>query len=211
MTYADHRRPPARRRPPPRRRRRRAWPVLLVLLLVIAALGYVLFDGRVWDQITGTSAAPSQAPVAEPADVTIDELLDRAVDNGDGTMTLTVTEAEVGGLVRDGLQRGGTPALRDVTVDLQNPDGSAPGQMQLNGRLRDQDVPVTAIVDLTAGGGNVEPTVRDVRVGPLPVPGSVRQDLNRQLQDVSLLGAEQVDVERLHTTDQELVATGSRR
>ena len=209
MTYADRRRPPARRRPPPRRRRR-AWPVLLVLLVVIVALAFLLFDGRLWDQIAGTPAS-SEAPVAEPVDVTIDELLDRAVDNGDGTMTVTVTEAEAGGLVRDGLQRGGTPALRDVTVDLQDPDGSAPGQMQLNGRLEGEDLPVTAIVDLTPGGGSVEPTVRDVRVGPLPVPGSVRQDLNRQLQDVSLLGAQQVDVEELHTTDRELVVTGRRR
>jgi hypothetical protein len=208
MTYADHRRPPARRRPPPRRRRRRrAWPVLLFLLLLVGALAFVLFNEEVWDRIVGTS----EAPVAEPVDVSVDELLDRAVDNGDGTMTVTVSEAEAGGLVRDGLQSGGTTTLRDVTVDLQQPDSSAPGQMEINGRLPDQDVPVTAVVDLSADGGNVEPTVRDVRLGPLPVPGSVREDLNRQLQDVSLLGAQQVDVEELETTEQELIVTGRRR
>jgi len=184
---------------------------VLLVLLVIVALGLLLFDGRVWERIAGTSATSSEPPVAAPEDVTLDELLDRAVDNGDGTMTVTVSEAEAGGLVRDGLRSGGTPALRDVTVDLQEPDGSAPGQMQLDGRMRDQDVPVTAVVDLAADGGTIEPTVRDVRVGPLPVPGSVRRDLNRQLRDVSLLGAAEVDVEQLRTTDSELEVTGRRR
>jgi hypothetical protein len=186
------------------------WPALLVFLLMVAALAYVLLNDEVWERIAASPTA-SEAPVAEPVDVTVDELLDRAVDNGDGTMTVTVSEAEAGGLVRDGLRRGGTPSLRDVTVDLQEPDGSAAGQMQINGRLRDQDVPVTAVVDLAAQGGSIEPTVRDVRLGPLPVPGSVREDLNRQLQDVSLLGARQVDVEQLHTTERELVVTGRRR
>jgi hypothetical protein len=183
---------------------------VLLLLSVIAALAFLLFDYRVWDQIAGSSSGPSET-VAEPVDVTIDELLDRAVDNGDGTMTVTVTEAEAGGLVSDGLQRGGTIDLRDITVDLMSPDGSAPGQMRLNGRLRDQNVPVTAIVDLRVSDGDVEPSVRDVRLGPLPVPGGMREDLDQQLQAVSLLGAEQIRVKRLRTTDQELVVTGSRR
>jgi hypothetical protein len=184
--------------------------VFLFLLLVIAALAYVVFNEQLWERITAAPAS-SEAPVAEPVDVTLEELLDRAVDNGDGTITVTITEAEAGGLVRDGLQRGATPTLREVTVDLQDPGGSAPGQMQINGRLPEQDVPVTVIVDLAASGGNVEPTVRDARLGPLPVPGGVREDLNGQLQGVSLLGARQVDVERLHTTEQELVVTGRRR
>jgi hypothetical protein len=208
MTYADYRQP-SRRRPPPRRRRR-AWPWVLVLLLILAALAYLLFDGQVWDQIAGT-AQPSEPAVAEPVDVTVDELLDRAVDNGDGTMTVTVTEAEMGGLVRDGLQQGGTPMLRDVTVDLQRPDGSAPGQMTLRGRLPDQNVPVTVVVDLNVNDQDVEPTVRDVRLGPLPVPSSMREDLTQQLRQVSLLGGQNVAVEELRTNERELEVTGSRR
>ena len=208
MTYADYRQP-SRRRPPPRRHRR-AWPWVLVLLLILAALAYLLFDGQVWDQIAGT-AQPSEPAVAEPVDVTVDELLDRAVDNGDGTMTVTVTEAEMGGLVRDGLQQGGTPMLRDVTVDLQRPDGSAPGQMTLRGRLPDQNVPVTVVVDLNVNDQDVEPTVRDVRLGPLPVPSSMREDLTQQLRQVSLLGGQNVAVEELRTNERELEVTGSRR
>ena len=210
MTYADRRRPPPRRPPPYRgRRRRRVWPAVLALL-VLAALAFLLFEDRVWQQIAGSSSGPSET-VAEPVDVTIEEVLDRAVDNGDGTMTVTITEAEAGGLVRDGLQRGGTTDLRDITVNLMNPDGSAPGQMELNGRLRDQNVPVTAIVDLRVRDGDLEPSVRDVRLGPLPVPGAMRDDLDQQLRAISLLGAERIRVERLRTTDQELTVTGRRR
>jgi hypothetical protein len=211
MTYADYRRPPpSRRRRPPMRRRRRAWPWVLLLLLILGVLAYLLFTPQVWDQLAAT-AEESEPAVAEPVDVTVDELLDRAVDNGDGTMTVTVTEGEVGGLVRDGLQSGSAPMLRDVTVDLQRPDGSAPGQMTLRGRLPDQNVPVTVLVDLSVNDQDVQPTVRDVRLGPLPVPSSMRDDLTQQLRQVSLLGGQNVAVEELRTNEQELVVTGSRR
>jgi hypothetical protein len=210
MTYADYRQPPPSRRRPPPRRRRRAWPWVLVLLMILGGLAYLLFNGQVWDQLAGT-ARESEPAVAEPVDVTVDELLDRAVDNGDGTMTVTVTEAEMGGLVRDGLQQGGTPMVRDVTVDLQRPDGSAPGQMTLRGRLPDQNVPVTVVVDLNVNDQDVEPNVRDVRLGPLPVPNSMRDDLTQQLRQVSLLGGQNVAVEELRTNERELVVTGSRR
>jgi hypothetical protein len=183
---------------------------VLVLLLILGALAYLLFNGQVWDQLTGTSQQ-SEPAVAEPVDVTLDELLDRAVDNGDGTMTVTVTEAEAGGLVRDGLESGGSPMLRDVAVDLQRPDGSAPGQMTLHGRLPDQDVPVTVVVDLSVNDQDVQPTVRDVRLGPLPVPSSMRDDLTQQLRQVSLLGGQNIAVEELRTNDQELTVTGRRR
>jgi hypothetical protein len=183
---------------------------VLALLVILGVLAYLMFNAQVWEQLTGTSEQ-SEPAVAEPVDVTVDELLDRAVDNGDGTMTVTVTEAEAGGLVRDGLQSGGTPMLRDVTVDLQRPDGSAPGQMTLRGRLPDQNVPVTVVVDLNVNDQDVQPTVRDVRLGPLPVPSSMRDDLTQQLRQFSLLGGQNVAVEELRTTDQELVVTGRRR
>lgn len=181
---------------------------MFALLLVLAGLWYLLLGGG-FERFAGAPSEPSEPAVAAPVDVTVDEILDRAVDNGDGTMTVTVSEAEVGGLVRDHLS-GGQAGLRDITVDLAEPDGSAPGQMELEGRLEDQDLPVTAIIDLQVSGGQVQPSVRDVRVGPLPVPGSIREDLDRQLTDVGLLADQDIDVEALHTTERELVVTGSR-
>jgi hypothetical protein len=183
----------------------------LLFLLVIAGLGAYLFFGGGFEQLATPTSDSSAPPVAEPVDVTVQDLLDRAVDNGDGTMTVTVTEAETGGLVRDALEGGGTATLRDVTTDLVRPDGDAPGQMRIAGRLRDRDVPVTAVVDLAPRDGRVDATVRSVGLGPLPVPGSLREDLNQQLREVSLLGDQEVAVEELHTTDRELVATGRRR
>jgi hypothetical protein len=44
----------------------------------------------------------------------------------------------------------------------------------------------------------------------LPVPGSIREDLDRQLQDISLLAGQDIDVNKLRTTERKLVVTGSR-
>ena len=210
MTYADRRPPPRRRRPPPRRRGGGGGRVaLLVLLLVLAALAYLLY-GDGFDRLAGRTDQPSEPDVAAPVDVTFEELLDRAEENPDGSVTVTMSEAEAGGLMRDGLSRSRTPALEDVTVDLQPPDGSAPGQMELQGRLPDQDLPVTALIDLRVNAGAVEPSVRDVRVGPLPVPAGLADDLNQQLQQVSLLADRGVEVDDLETSERNLVVTGHR-
>ena len=83
--------------------------------------------------------------------------------------------------------------------------------MTLHGRLPDQNVPVTVVVDLSVNDQDVQPTVRDVRLGPLPVPSSMREDLTQQLRQVSLLGGQDAAVEELRTNEQELVVTGSRR
>jgi hypothetical protein len=210
MTYADRRPPPRRRRPPPRRRGGGGGRVaLLVLLLVLAALAYLLY-GDGFDRLAGRTDQPSEPDVAAPVDVTFEELLDRAEENPDGSVTVTMSEAEAGGLMRDGLSRSRTPALEDVTVDLQPPDGSAPGQMELQGRLPDQDLPVTALIDLRVNAGAVEPSVRDVRVGPLPVPAGLADDLNQQLQQVSLLADRGVEVDDLETSERNLIITGRR-
>lgn len=208
MTYADRRPPPRQRRPPPRRGGG-GWVALIVLLVVLAALAYLLLGGG-FDRLAGRTDQPSEPDVAAPVDVTFEELLDRAEENPDGSITVTVSEAEAGGLMRDGLSRGGTPTLEDVTVDLQRSDGSAPGQMELRGRLPDQDLPVTAAIDLRVDAGAVEPSVRDVRVGPLPVPAGLADDLNQQLQQVSLLADQGIDVDDLETSERNLVVTGRR-
>ena len=211
MTYTDRRPPSRRRRPPPRRRRGGGggWAALLVLVLVLGALAYLLFGGG-FDRLARGGEEPTEPDVAAPVDVTFEELLERAEENPDGSVTVTVSEAEAGGLMRDGLSRGGTPTLRDVTVDLQEPAGSAPGQMELEGRLPDQDLPVTAVIDLRVDDGEVQPSVRDVRVGPLPVPAGLADDLNQQLQQVSLLADQGIEVDDLETSERNLVVTGRR-
>lgn len=204
MTYVDD-----RRMPPGRRRRRGGgggWVALLVLLLVLGALAWLLLGGG-FDQLAG-GEEPSEADVAEPVDVSLGELLERAEANDDGSVTVTVTEGEAGGLMRQALSRGGDPVLEDVRVDLQRPDGAAPGQMIVAGRLPDQDVPVTAVIDLEVDGGEVRPDVRDVRVGPLPVPAGLAEDLNDRVADVGLLADQNITVEDLSTTERRLRVRG---
>lgn len=197
-------------RPPryPRRRRRLG---VLVAVLVIGVLGYVLLgDGRFWSTVSSADTSASEPARAAPVDVTFAELLDDAAVNADGSVTVTASEAQVGGLVRDGLDTAGGPTLTDVTVDVQAPAGAADGQLAVRGTLDEQRVPVTAIVDLTIVDGQVAPVVRDARVGPLPVPAAVRDDLTRQLSAAGVLSSSGIRLEDLRTTDGDLVVTGRR-
>lgn len=177
----------------------------MVVLLLLAGVGYLLLAAPLSPEASPDAAEPAEP---SPAADAIAGILDDAVENPDGSMTVTLSEAETGGLVRAGLTRTDGPTLRDVTVDLVTPDGPAPGQMVVRGRLRDQRVPVTAVVDVDVTAGAAQPSVRDVRVGPLSVPEALRGELNAQLQQVDLITDQGVVVDELATTDQELIVTG---
>lgn len=183
---------------------------LLVLIAILGGLAWLVLGGGFDRLATGGSEESSQPVVEEPVDVSLDELVDRMQDNGDGTVTVSLSEGETGGLMRRALTRRGEPTLDDLTVDLQEPDGSAPGQMQIAGRLPERDLPVTAVVDLDVDAGEVQPSVRGVKVGPFPVPAGLAADLNEQLQQVGLLADQGIAVDDLETTDGELSVTGRR-
>lgn len=193
-------------RRPARYRRRRPVGTLLILLLLVGAVAYVLVAG-------GLPAAQPEEPVVDgaPAEdtVAINDVLDDAVENPDGSVTVTASEAQTASLVAAGLARSSSPALRDVAVDLVEVDDGPAGRMIVTGRLERQPVPIEATVDLDVVDSSVRPTVRDVRIGPVGVPASVRRDLNRQLRDLVVLADERIVVEEVRTTDTELVLTGS--
>jgi hypothetical protein len=196
---------PAVRRPAPRRSRAG----VIVAVLVAAGLAVLAFgDDALWRRSATLDA--SRPAAAEPTAVTVDDILAGAVTNPDGTITVKLSEAETAGLVRAGLSRSGAPVLENLTIDLVRPDGSASGQMEIAGQLRDQPLPVNATVELEVANGRAEPSVRSVRVGPLQVTESTRAQLNAQLREVSLLGVEGVTVQSLHTTDSQLEITGRR-
>lgn len=193
------------RRPARYRRRRRPVGALLILLLLVGAVVYVLVAG-------GLPVAQPEEPVTDgaPAEdtVAINDVLDDALENPDGSVTVTASEGQTASLVAAGLARSSSPALRDVAVDLVEVDDGPAGRMIVTGRLERQPVPVEATVDLDVVDSSVRPTVRDVRIGPLGVPASVRRDLNRQLRDLVVLADERIVVEDVRTTDTELVLTG---
>jgi hypothetical protein len=188
-----------------RRRRRPARGLLFVLLL--AAAIYVLVtggfaDGRAGQEVTGGTRAEGG--------LAVNELLDDVTENGDGSITVDVSEGQTAALVAAGLARSSAPTLRDVAVDLVTVDEGPPGRMIVTGRLADQPVPVRATIDLEVVDSSVRPTVRDARIGPLGMPSSVRRDLNRQLRDLVGVAAQGIVVSDLRTTDTALVLTGSR-
>lgn len=196
------------------RRRRRPARALLFLLLLAAAT-YVLVTGGFADgragrdtgQATGQETTGGTRAEGGPA---VDELLDDVTDNGDGSITVDVSEGQTAALVAAGLARSSAPTLRDVAVDLVTVDDGPPGRMIVTGRLADRPVPVRATIDLEVVDSSVRPTVRDARIGPLGMPSSVRRDLSRQLRDLVGVAARGIVVSDLRTTDTALVLTGSR-
>jgi hypothetical protein len=193
-------------RTPYRRRRGRAI-VVVVLLAVIGA--YVLLrsaDGQSGRPVGATAGATPTASIS-----TVDDLLARAKTNPDGSQTVTLDQGETAGLVAGALERAPSQPLRDVSVDLVAPEGQAAGRMIVAGRLTDPSLPVEAVVDLQVVDAVVQPVVRDVRVGPLPLPARAREDINRQVQELALVADEWIAVEELSTEDDRLVLTGRLR
>lgn len=183
--------------------------LLVVLVLAAAAVGVLL-------PITTSGvapAAPARSTASAPAAPreTVERILERADRNADGSLSVEVTERETTALVRAGLARTGAPAIEGLRVDLVRAAGDAAGTMVLDGRLEAQGLPVQAVVDLVVLDGRILPTVREVRVGPLPLSGGVRDDLNRELAARSQLIDAGLIVEDLRTTERGLVLRGRGR
>jgi hypothetical protein len=201
---------------------RRVVVAIVVIALLAAALGSYLIVGPDVAEpeapVAAASAGPSRSPVPsappspEPTPTTTaGRILQRAERNADGSVSVEVSERETTTLVAAGLARNGAPAIDDLQVDLVAAAEGAAGTMVLVGELADQGLPVTATVDLAVLDGQILPRVRDVRVGPLPITGVVREDLNAELESRGGLIDVGLTIEELRTTEQQLVVRGRDR
>lgn len=191
-------------------RRRRA---LLAVALLVAAGVFVLVSGGVVPAQPSPSTSASAEPTA-PAETTpaaVDEVLDGAEANPDGSVTVSLDAGETTGLVASALARAPAQPLRVVSVDLVEPEGDADGRMVVVGRLDEPSLPVEAVIDLRVVDEAVRPTVRDVRVGPVPLPPGTREDINQQVRQLALVADDQIAVEDLSTAGGALVLTGRPR
>lgn len=189
-----------------RARRSRGRALLVIALLVIA--GVVVLATVGGPPARGRS--PSTAS-ADPSPLVVDDLLDRAQPNPDGSVTVTLDDEDAAALVAAALARAPNRPLRDVAVDLVAPDGDADGRLVVAGRLDEPSLPVEAVVDLRVVDAAVRPTVTDVRVGPVPVPAGTRKDINRQIRGLALVAEDRFTVQELSTVDGALVLTGRAR
>lgn len=195
-------------------RRRRRGPVLLVVTLLLVAAVYALSANDPGDA-AGTTATTTNQPQGSPAEdpAAVDAAVDRAVDAAadGGTVTVSLTEGETAGLVANALERA-PQQVNDVTVDLVDPpdDAGADVRMVVDGRLDQPALPVRAVVDLEVVDARVVGVVNDLRVGPLPVTGAVRDDVNRQLRELSVVADDAFDVDAIATDGDELVVRGRR-
>lgn len=191
--------------------RRRGRALLVVGLLLALGAAVLLAGGRVRapDGPLATSDDPSDVASAAPVDV--DDLMDDAVTNPDGSVTVSLDDDQAAGLVASALTRASGRSLRDVSVDLVEPEGRADGRLLVRGRLDEPSLPVDAVVDLHVVDDAVRPTVRGVSVGPVPVPPGIREDLNRQIRQLALVADDQLTVEQLSTSDGVLELTGRPR
>lgn len=190
-----------------RRGRRRA--VVVVVLLLIAGAWVVLNSGSLASTPTADTD-PADTTPSESA-TTLDAILDRAEVNPNGSVSVTLDEAETGVVVGAALERAPTRALRDVEVDLVAPEGDADGRMVVSGRLDSPPVPVRAVIDVDVVDRSVVPTVRDLRIGPVPVPDDIRRDVTTQLRMLSVIADDRLSVRRVRTDDGTLEMTGRPR
>lgn len=191
------------------RRRSRGRAAIVVVLLLAGGAWIALNSGSLTSAPTAETV-PSDATPTESA-TTLDEILDEAVTNPDGSVSVTLDEAETGVVVAAALERAPTRSLRDVEVDLVPPEDDADGRMIVSGRLASPPVPVRATIDVDVVDRSVRPTVRDLRVGPVPVSDDIRDDVTAQLQMLSIIADDRLVVRRLRTDDGTLEMTGRPR
>lgn len=188
--------------------RRRA--LLVIGLLVVAGVVVLATAGRPPAR-GGSPNAASSDPTDGASPLAVDDVLERAVANPDGSVTVTLDDDEAAGLVASALARAPNRPLGDVSVDLVAPEGDADGRMIVAGRLDEPSLPVEAVVDLRVVDDAVRPTVTDVRVGPVPLPAGVRRELDRQVARLALVAEDRLTIRELSTADDALVLTGRPR
>jgi hypothetical protein len=198
----------------PYRRRGRA---LLVVALLGLAGAVVIFggglEGRGADEVdaapasgAGPSEPPASAEVAE-----LGNLLGDAVANGDGSVTVTLDEADTANLVARALDQAPSQQLSDVTVEVAEPPADVGGRLVVDGRLDEPPLPVTAVVDLEVVETRLRPTVSDLSMGPLPLSDDTRAELTNELRTLASVADDQLALDDLSTVDGELVLTGRPR
>lgn len=180
----------------------------IALLVVIGLVVVAALDPRLRPADRTTASA---APTARGTPETVDDAFDATETNPDGSVTVTLDDAAATGLVTVALANASIQRLRDVSVELVEPEGGADGRMIVSGRLDEAPLPVEAVVDLRVVDDAVRPTIRDVRVGPFPLPAGTRGDLERQVRELALLVEDRLTVERLSTSEGVLLLTGRRR
>jgi hypothetical protein len=101
--------------------------------------------------------------------------------NGDGTasVTISMSESDVNGLIQAALARTSNPLLRDPRVDLQ------PGQIVINGTHDRRDgggsVSGSINVALTVSGGKVQAQITAANIEGVPLSDGRIAELNQQL------------------------------
>lgn len=150
--------------------------VLLAIALLIGA-GYVLLG-----QAPG-GVASTPAPVSSAAARHFDQQVATAA-YATGPVTLEITDQEATSKLAEVLaQRTGGPNLDNPQVAFRA------GKVYLSGTTRDTPVPVNVLVTgrIEARDGQLVTVVENVDTGRLPLPGSVKEQIAREVTDANAL------------------------
>jgi hypothetical protein len=200
----------------PYRRPRRGRALLVVVALGLAGAFVISGAGLEGLGDDGSGGEPAtRGALSESAEPTVpaelDGLFGDAVANGDGSVTVTLDEAETAGLVQQALAQAPSQQISDVTVEVAEPPADVGGRLVVDGRLDEPPVPVTAVVDLQVVDTRLRPTVSNLSMGPLPLSDDTRADLTNELRTLAGVADDQLALEDLSTVDGELVLTGRPR
>ena len=183
-------------------------PVLVAALAAGLALGVLL--GRTGaDEAEAEPIATTAPPVPDDVSVTFDDLLRRARPDADGRVALSVTSSELTAAANNELPP--EAPVDAIALDFGADDRDRP-TIDFSTEMRDSGLDVTGAVVLEVRDGRVHPTLVDARAGPLPLPGSLREPVERTLDEADAFFAELasrgVAVTRLELTGERLDIAG---
>ena len=163
---------------------------LLIMLLILLALVNGTGGEPSGDTVTASPPVTREAATTAPADITMQDLLDRAEPEADGSFDMTITEDELAGAIRNGMAGTSAP-VDELRVDVLEPGGTG-GRVGFDARLRQPDLPVSGVLGLNVVEGRLEPEIESVQVGGLPIPRIADPLLDDLLREARVLSDELV-------------------
>ena len=147
-----------------------------------------------------TISGPQPPYTITPSDQTIhqfEERMDSVETDADGSFTVTITEEEITSLiVRELAKQDEPPPIGEPQVHFRNGRAECYATVQIIDSLA---LPSMVALSITAANGEIEVTVEEVALGPLPIPGSALELLTDALNKALVEGVQGDDVDTLIT------------
>ncbi len=179
-----------------------------ILVLLIALL--VTAQSCCCASILGGPQPPYAITPSDEAVQSFQERMAKVEPNADGTFSVTITEEEMTSLVVQRLDaQQDPPPIRQPQVYFRNGRIEVYGTVDVNDSL---SLPGMVAFSVVSGDDGISVTVEEISLGPLPVPDSVLESLNEEvdqtLTDNVQVGGVEAIITDVQIGDGEMTITG---